>query len=303
MLFHEKGKMAMAIQARAQLKAHAPGDPRQYKIELENDGAAALRINKARYAIRLAAVILALSSAITARVDDQQLVADFLDNLNVHGYMIRPITDVYVGRTFPNFSFFGVIFPQYPVARLCPGQQGLECSNIFFVQDEAVGFVPNISELKTFFSQQLSSVPSEDAANNAGRSWLRFSDELKQDLFFVFSSPAVEYTPKADGTTVTGQVVVTTGGQGEIDMTMNFSVWGTFVDVRESSTVRPGVRPICQATKLLDRDPVVRRMAEQDILVMGRMAKPYLDEIRAKAKPKLKQAIDGIWRRIVDEGR
>jgi hypothetical protein len=86
-------------------------------------------------------------------------------------------------------------------------------------------------------------------------------------------------------------------------MTMNFSVWGTFVDVRESSTVRPGVRPICQATKLLDRDPVVRRMAEQDILVMGRMAKPYLDEIRAKAKPKLKQAIDGIWRRIVDEGR
>jgi hypothetical protein len=43
--------------------------------------------------------------------------------------------------------------------------------------------------------------------------------------------------------------------------------------------------------------------AEQDILVMGRMAKPYLDEIRAKAKPKLKQAIDRIWRRIVDEGR
>lgn len=86
-------------------------------------------------------------------------------------------------------------------------------------------------------------------------------------------------------------------------MTMILDASGIFVDVWETSTVLPGVRPICQATKLLDRDPIVRRMAEQDILVMGRMAKPYLDEIRAKAKPKLKQAIDRIWRRIVDEGR
>ena len=78
---------------------------------------------------------------------------------------------------------------------------------------------------------------------------------------------------------------------------------GIFVDVQDSSSVRPGVRPICQATKLLDRDPIVRRMAEQDILVMGRMAKPYLDLIRAKSRPKLKQAIDRVWQRIVDEGR
>jgi len=293
----------MAPEARARLTAHARGDPKHYKIELESDEATALRIKKAKYAIRLAALLLVLSSVITARADDQQLVADFLDNLNVQGYMIRPITDDYVARAFPNLSFFGVIFRQYPIARLCPGQHGLECSNIFFVQDEAVGFVPNISELKTFFSQQLSPVPSEDAANDAGRSWLRFSDELKQDLFFVFSSPAVEYKPTADGATVAGQVVVTGGGRGEINMTMILDAWGIFVDVWETSTVLPGVRPICQATKLLDRDPIVRRMAEQDILVMGRMAKPYLDEIRAKAKPKLKQAIDRIWRRIVDEGR
>jgi hypothetical protein len=132
---------------------------------------------------------------------------------------------------------------------------------------------------------------------------LRFSDELKQDLFFVFSDPGVDYTPTADGATVTGQVVVTAGGQGQIDMTMTFDLTGSFVDVQESSTVRPGVRPICQATKLLDRDPIVRRMAEQDILVMGRMVKPYLDEIRAKSRPKLRQAIDRIWQRIVDEGR
>ena len=43
-------------------------------------------------------------------------------------------------------------------------------------------------------------------------------------------------------------------------------------------------------------------MAEQDILVMGKSAKAYLDEQRAKAEPELKAAIDRVWRRILDEG-
>src|SRR6266699_90164 len=165
----------MATHARALRKAHAApvtADPRQYKVELENDPVRVLRIrfNRAKHATRLAALLLGIASAITARADDQKLVADFLDNLNLHGYVIRPITDDYVGRTFPNFSFFGVIFRQYPVARLCPGQQGLECSNIFFVQNEEVGFAPDISELKSFFSRELCPVPNEDAAGDAGRS-------------------------------------------------------------------------------------------------------------------------------------
>ena len=44
-------------------------------------------------------------------------------------------------------------------------------------------------------------------------------------------------------------------------------------------------------------------MAEQDVLVMGHAAKPYLDQVRATARPKLRQAIDRIWQRILDEGR
>ena len=67
---------------------------------------------------------------------------------------------------------------------------------------------------------------------------------------------------------------------------------GSLVQIYERSALRPGIRPICQATKLLDRDPIVRRMAEQDVLVMGRAAKPYLDQVRATARPKLQQAID-----------
>ena len=78
---------------------------------------------------------------------------------------------------------------------------------------------------------------------------------------------------------------------------------GSFVNVLEKSAIRAGVRPICQATKLLDPDPIVRRMSEQDLLVMGRAAKPYLDQIRATARPQLRQAIDRIWQRILTEGR
>jgi hypothetical protein len=76
-----------------------------------------------------------------------------------------------------------------------------------------------------------------------------------------------------------------------------------FTNILEKSAVRPGIRPVCQATKLLDHDPIVRRMAEQDLLVMGRAAKPYLDQIRATATPKLQQAIDRVWQRILNEGR
>ena len=69
------------------------------------------------------------------------------------------------------------------------------------------------------------------------------------------------------------------------------------------SKLKPGPRPICHATKLLDPDPVVRAIVEQDLLIMGRAAKPYLDEQRAKASPELQQAIDRIWQRILNEGR
>jgi hypothetical protein len=44
-------------------------------------------------------------------------------------------------------------------------------------------------------------------------------------------------------------------------------------------------------------------MAEQDLLCMGRAAKSYLDEQRAKAGPELQKAIDRIWQRIVDDDR
>ncbi len=255
------------------------------------------------YVTGWSAIVFGLWSPAILKADDQQLVEDFLKARGARGAVVRPITDDYVGRTFPNLSFFGVIFPQFPLAVLCPQAQNLKCSNIFFVKGGQVDFVSTIQDLKFFFGVELGAVPSEEAATDAAGTWLRFSEELKQDLFYTFSAPEISYLPREDITTVRGHVVVTAGGEGTIDLLMAFGAAGSLVRTYEKSALRAGVRPICQATKLLDRDPIVRRMAEQDVLVMGRAAKPYLDRVRASARPQLQQAIDRIWQRILDEGR
>src|SRR5437879_8998890 len=258
---------------------------------------------RAAHVMGLGAVVFGLWSASIAKADDQQLVEDYLVTRGASRAVVRPITDDYVGRTFPSFSFFVVVFRKYPIAVLCPETQDLKCSNVFFVKDGRVDFVATIPDLKFFFSAELGQAPSEDSAADAASTWLRFSEELKQDLFYTFSAPEISYMPREDVTRVRGHATVVAGGEGQIDVLIAFGNAGSLVDIYEKSALRPGVRPICQATKLLDRDPIVRRMAEQDILIMGRAAKPYLDQIRATAQPKLQQAIERIWQRILSEGR
>ncbi len=58
-----------------------------------------------------------------AKADDQQLVEDYLATRGARGAVMRPITDDHVGRTFPGFSFFGVIFRKYPIAVQYPPTQ------------------------------------------------------------------------------------------------------------------------------------------------------------------------------------
>jgi hypothetical protein len=88
------------------------------------------------------------------------------------------------------------------------------------------------------------------------------------------------------------------GGNGDINVELTFDADGKLTKATEKADIKPGPRPVCHATKLLDPDPVVRAIVEQDLLIMGRAAKPYLDEQRAKAAPELQEAIDRIWQRI-----
>jgi hypothetical protein len=158
--------------------------------------------------------------------------------------------------------------------------------------------------LENFFKAQLSPTRSREAARLALRAWLRVAEVFFQDGFMQFSIPADGLTVESDGTQIkaSGKLVAQQGGKGQVSTVLTFDAAGKLVAAQMARMIREGVRPICQATKLLDPDPIVRAMAEKDILVMGRAAKEYLDEQRAKASPELKKAIDRVWQRIVDEG-
>ena len=73
---------------------------------------------RAAHVMGLGALVSGLLPATIAKADDQQLVEDYLATRGASGAVVRPITDDYVGRTFPTFNFFGVIFRQYPKAGL-----------------------------------------------------------------------------------------------------------------------------------------------------------------------------------------
>jgi hypothetical protein len=216
---------------------------------------------------------------------------------------LAPVSEPKVTGAFPRQSFFVLGIRQYPVARLPP--EPLKVRNLFAVtKDDRVQHLTDIKGLEKFFRTSLGPVTDTKSAKDSVEAWLRLSQEFKQDGFFKFSIP--EELLAADNSKgewqASGKALVTAGGRGEIRANLTFTAEGKLAKVEEKNTVKAGVRPICQATKLLDPDPVVRQMAEKDILVMGRAAKEYLDEQRAKASPELRQAIGRVWQRIVEEG-
>jgi hypothetical protein len=213
------------------------------------------------------------------------------------------LADKNLGRSFPNQRFFVLRFRQYPVARMAP--KPLAANNLFAVtKNGRVRLLTDTKGLEDFFRTMFEPVTDAESAKDAARAWLYLSEEFKQDGFFTFSVPedSLAVQGSKGGWTASGRAVVTQGGKGEIAADLSFSGAGKLTKVEETSTVKAGIRPICQATKLLDPDSIVRQMAEKDILVMGQRAKPYLDEQRTKASPQLRQAIDHIWQRILQEG-
>jgi hypothetical protein len=164
--------------------------------------------------------------------------------------------------------------------------------------------VTNPDDLKNYFLAVVAPVQNQDQALDVGRSWLRLSVQFSQDGYFRFSDPVVRGETLGTGEIlVGGRDKVASGGTGKLKAQLEFDASGALAYVSERRTIKAGVRPICQATKLLDADPIVRRMAERDILVIGRAAKAYLNEQRARATPELRQAIDRMWKRIVAEDR
>src|SRR5262249_2971598 len=137
--------------------------------------------------------------------------------------------------------------------------------------------------------------------------FVRLLQEFAQDGYYKFNIPeeSLVVTPEKTGRKVTGKAVVVPegGNKGEITVTLTFGITGMPEEIGWNQLLVRGMRPKCQATRLLDPDPLVRFMAEQDLLVLGQTGRAYLWEQREKAGPELRGAIDRIWHQILKEGR
>jgi hypothetical protein len=261
------------------------------------------------FALALSGLLLAAAPGRADPSDDvtkaQKEVDAFLADLKGPTPRVKPLTDEVVRRALPGYVYFEVLFPQYPVGRLPPAP--LKVGNVLAVKGQKVTPITGDKDLETFCKDHLAPVKSEAAAKEAVGAWLRLSEALHQDGYYEFTVPekSLTVTPGKEGMQAEGKAVVEPkgGNKGEIKVTLTFDAAGKLSGAEEKAKLVAGMRPICQVTKLLDPDPVVRAMAEQDILVMGRMGKPYLDEQRAKAGPEVRKIIDRLWRQIVEEGR
>jgi hypothetical protein len=227
-----------------------------------------------------------------------------LDRLKATGFVMQEVKDGPVSRAFPKHVFFGVYFRQHPVARLAP--KGMNSANVYAVgPDGKAQLMKDAAQLQGFFKTNLAPAKEDDPAKDAARTYLRLMEELHQDGFYKFAlqDDSTKVEAGKDGKNARARAVVMAGGNGELSATLTFAASGELKTIADSIRLKPGPRPICQATKLLDADPMVRRMAEGELLIMGRSAHWYLSEQRAKAPPELQRAIDILWERIVQEDR
>ena len=279
----------------------APGEWRRLQLELDAADSAAVR--------------LAWGS------DPRATIEKFLEKIPApveqsYFRQVRPvrIADGAVARWFPEHLFFVLRIPSYPVARPVPAD--LRPMNLFVLAKD--GSLEHLTEavalqkllpplLEAARAREPKRLQSAEAKKDFTRAWLRITQEFSQDGMYRFSTPEdlLQVVAEKDAWKATGKSVVDPAGgnSGEVSVTLRFDAGGKLVQVLENHAVRPGVRPICQATKLLDADPIVRAMAEQDIVVMGRAAAGYLAEQHARATPETRAVIERLWRRIVEEGR
>lgn len=243
-----------------------------------------------------AVLLAALIAAMPGRADDtaEASVKQALEKLGAANGKIEVIKDRAVETAVPKCTVVAVHFPLFPVARAVP--EPLSHANVAVVKDGKVTFLSTPKALADFFLANASAAKNETEKKDAARAWLRLSQEMKQDGYFKFE--LMDDSTKVEGNKATAKIVVMRGGNGELVANLEFGDDGKLTGLNEKGNITAGQRPKCHATLLLDNNPLVRRIVEEDLLIMGRAVKPYLDEQRAKASPELQKAIDRIWERI-----
>lgn len=259
---------------------------------------------------RTCAIIALFAFAPVALADDvkdaEAKLKEYLDGIKgSDAGRSTPLSADGVKETFPDHVLFSYTIRLYPVAREAPAP--LKHANVIAIPKKKDGkpiLITDTKELEKFFKENARAVKKSEEADETVKAWLRGSAELNQDGFFKF-------TVKAGTGSATGNVITATGeaavdpqnmDKGEIKATLSFKD-GKLASAETKVAISAGIRPRCQATKLLDPDPIVRAIAEDSLRVMGSTAKEYLDEQYEKASPELKKAIDRVRKKIAEEGR
>ncbi|MCI0700731.1 MAG: hypothetical protein L0241_06590 [Planctomycetia bacterium] len=260
---------------------------------------------------RTLALVAAITFAPVAKADDvkdaEAKLKEYLGAIKgSEAGRVTALTADGVKETFPDHVLFSHVIPLYPVAREAPPP--LKHANVIAIPKKKDGkpiLITDAKALEKFFKENARPVKKSDEGDEAVKAWLRTTAELNQDGFFKFNVKAGP--SKVEGNTVmaTGEAPVDPKGnmdKGSIKATITFKE-GKLASADTKVAITAGMRPRCQATKLLDPDPIVRLMAEDSIRVMGSSIKPYLDDQRSKASPQLREAIDRVWAKAMAEGR
>ncbi|MBI5722741.1 MAG: hypothetical protein HZA50_02195 [Planctomycetes bacterium] len=225
---------------------------------------------------------------------------------------LQHVADPLVARAFPDLLWFWVAKPQMPVMRADEDPSAWPVRSLFAIDRKAgVAHFTDAKALEKFFRANLPPVKAEPDAKAAVEVWLILSQTLQDHAAFPVERDSLKITkPDGGGWLAGGRASQGMGQAGQIkavndagfvEVKMAFDAEGKLKEAGENIKVRPGLRPICQSTKLLDPDPIVRTMAERELRLMGRSAEAYLKARRAKASPQLQAAIDRIWRQILDD--
>ncbi len=230
--------------------------------------------------------------------DAKKAVQEFVEAKKATAGQVTALTDPALGKAVPDRALFSLRFRQFPIAFAPP--EGFSASNILAVDGQGkVTLVPTVKELHAFARARF--LAGDDAtAKLAVRAWLLLHAEIVQDGFYKFQviDESLKTSRQGDHLEASGRLIVMQGGNGEIAVRLTFDSTGTLLTIKDTAKLVEGPRPICQATKLLDPDPLVRQICEADLLIMGRAAREYLLEQRARASKALQAEIDRVWQRI-----
>jgi len=210
----------------------------------------------------------------------------------------------------PDVSVQAVHYREFPVQMVPPKPMAVRS---LFLVDKAgkVALFTKRDEWAKAFMARAPQSGSKDDLRALALGYARASAEFSQDGFFKFivKPENVSVTGSGSSAKVTAKMPVEEkgGDTGSLVSTLTFTLSASgkakLTGIAEKDTIKPGVRPICQCTLLLDSNPIVRKMAERDLLVMGKSAWPYIEEQMKLASPELRREIERVWKRIENGDR